>query len=202
MSDDKYIYAETVGSAADTLFFTFHGTGGTEAQFHELATELVPGAHVISPRGDVSERGASRFFRRTGEGVYDMEDLAARTRQMGDFIATQRDRIGAKRVVGMGYSNGANILASVLLDRPDLVDETILLHPLIPWAPVDQPGLEARNVLIAAGKRDPICPPDATLRFQSFLQGQDANVRVEWHKGGHEIQRNELVAASRFLNAG
>ena len=200
MSQSNYIFAETVATTPKTLFFTFHGTGGTEAQFHDLASELVLDAHVVSPRGDVFEGGAARFFRRTGEGVYDMDDLASRTRQMGNFIAEQRDRVGATHVVALGYSNGANMLASVLLARPELVDETILLHPLIPWDPSDQPALKGRRILITAGKHDPICPPDATLNLQSYLERQEADARVEWHEGGHEIKRDELIAAALFLN--
>jgi phospholipase/carboxylesterase len=76
-----------------------------------VGPQLVPGAHVVSPRGEVSEHGALRFFRRTGEGVYDMEDLARRTATVGEFVAEEVARTGASRVVGLGYSNGANILA-------------------------------------------------------------------------------------------
>ena len=99
--------------------------------------------------------GALRFFRRTGEGVYDMEDLEARTEAMAGFIEAERGLTGAPRVVGLGYSNGANILASVMLAHPGLVDDAILMHPLIPWEPEPQPGLDGRRVLITAGERGP-----------------------------------------------
>ena len=108
-----YIARRSEGRAGAPLILTFHGTGGTEDQFHGFAGSLMPGAHVVSPRGDVLERGAARFFRRTGEGVYDMDDLARRTEAMGAFIADERARTGASRVIGLGYSNGANILAAV-----------------------------------------------------------------------------------------
>ncbi len=116
------------GAPGAPLILTFHGTGGTEDQFHGAARDLWPDAHVTSPRGDVNEGGALRYFRRTGEGVYDMPDLARRTGAMGDFIAGEKARTGATRVIGLGYSNGANILASVSFAAPDLVDALILLH--------------------------------------------------------------------------
>ena len=94
-----YTAATTAGAPAAPLFLTFHGTGGTEAQFHGFASELMPQAHVTSPRGDVSEHGALRYFRRTGEGVYDMADLAQRTAAMAGFIAGEKARTGATRAI-------------------------------------------------------------------------------------------------------
>lgn len=195
----SYVAARTEGAADAPLLFTFHGTGGTEAQFHQLGHDLVPGAHVVSPRGDVSEMGALRFFRRTGEGVYDMDDLAMRTANMADFIANEIDRTGARRVIGLGYSNGANILANVALNRPELVDDLVLLHPLIPFDPDPQPGLDGRRILITAGERDPICPPEFTKALSDYLRRQGALVSDHWHRGGHELQQSELDAIARFI---
>lgn len=195
-----YHAERTAGRDGAPLILTFHGTGGDEHQFHGLARELLPGAHVTSPRGDVSERGALRYFRRTGEGVYDMADLALRTTAMGEFIAAERTRTRADRVIGLGYSNGANILAAVALERPELVDDLILMHPLIPWQPKPRPGLSERRVLITAGERDPICPAQLTRALAGFFQSQGADVSTHWHPGGHEIAQDELSAIERFLS--
>ena len=194
-----YISAKTAGAQGAPLFVTFHGTGGDESQFHELASQLMPHAHVISPRGDVSENGMNRYFRRTGEGVYDMDDLAVRTEAMAGFLQGAKTETGADRVIGLGYSNGANILASVALGFPEIVDDLVLMHPLIPWAPTPQPGLKDRRVLITAGRRDPICPAADTDVLAQYLQRQGAHVQVEWHPGGHEIAQSELGAIQRFL---
>lgn len=194
-----YETKRTEGRPGAPLFLTFHGTGGTEEQFHGLAGELMPDAHLVSPRGDVSERGALRFFRRTGEGVYDMEDLAARTAAMVEFIQGETARTDARRVVALGYSNGANILASVMLERPDLVDDAVLMHPLIPWTPAPRHGLAGRRVLITAGQNDPICPAPLTRALEAYLAGAGAAVETLWHSGGHEIRREELSAIRDFL---
>ncbi len=193
------IAARSEGGAGAPLLLTFHGTGGNERQFHELGQVLLPGAHVVSPRGDVSEHGALRFFRRTGEGVYDMEDLARRTAAMGDFVAGEIARTGARRVVGLGYSNGANILASVMFARPELFSDAVLLHPLIPFVPPPQPGLTGRRVLITAGRQDPICPPPLTQALAGWLERQGAKVALHWHPGGHEVARTEWEAVQGFL---
>jgi phospholipase/carboxylesterase len=193
----SYIAKRTEGG--QTLAFTFHGTGGSEEQFHGFAEQLLPGASVVSPRGDVSEMGALRYFRRTGEGVYDMADLARRTEAMAAFIVTEKERVGATRTVALGYSNGANILSAVAFQHPGLVDELVLLHPLIPWEPASQRGLKGRRVLITAGQRDPICPAPLTERLAKWFETQGADVAVAWHPGGHEIAQAEIAAIQRFL---
>ena len=139
------------------LLLVFHGTGGDENQFFDLAGELLPGARIVAPRGDVSEGGALRYFRRTGEGVYDMDDLAVRVAQMIAFVEARKAEGTPQRVVGLGYSNGANILAAVQFAAPDLFDASVLMHPLIPFTPpaVDFTG---KSVLITAGQRDPMAP--------------------------------------------
>ncbi|MEO1579545.1 MAG: alpha/beta hydrolase [Pseudomonadota bacterium] len=195
----SYIAKRSEGAAGRPLFLTFHGTGGAEDQFHGLAQRLIPDAHVVSPRGDVSEMGANRYFRRSGEGVYDMDDLTRATEKMGAFIADEKAHVGADRVIGLGYSNGANILASVGLAQPDLVDDYVLMHPLIPWTPEPQPGLAGRRMLITAGRRDPICPAPMTEALVSYLSGQRADVSVAWHAGGHEIGMEEGTAIKQFL---
>lgn len=183
------------------LIFAFHGTGGDERQFFDLAGQIMPGAGVISPRGDVSEQGASRFFRRTGEGVYDMNDLATRTAKMADFVSAHRDVYPSVPVYGFGYSNGANILASVAMTQPELFDRIGLLHPLIPWQPQPAPGLADRRVLISAGRSDPICPWPLTERLIDWFDEQGAEVSTSIHDGGHDLRQPELVALRELLAA-
>jgi phospholipase/carboxylesterase len=197
----SYVTARTEGGAADApLVFTFHGTGGNETQFHGLASQLLPEAQVISPRGDVLEGSMARFFKRTGEGVYDMDDLAQRTKAMAGFMAEEKAQSEAHRTIGLGYSNGANILAAVALEHPDITDDVILMHPLIPWEPEPQPALSGKRVLITAGKRDPICPAGLSQTFADYLTFQGADVTLHWHEGGHEIVPNELAAIQSFLS--
>ncbi len=194
-----YPHARTDGAPGAPLVLTFHGTGGDERQFHGLAEDLVPGAHVISPRGDVSEGGHARYFRRRSEGVYDMDDLARAVEKMAGFVAAARAETGAARVIGLGYSNGANILAAMAFAHPALVDELALMHPLIPFAPEPQPGLAGRRVLITAGRRDPIAPAVQTDALALWLERQGAGVALHWHPGGHEIDRSDVAALQTFL---
>lgn len=199
MSLDSYHALTRAPQPGAPLIFAFHGTGGDEHQFFGLAGQLVPGAGVISPRGDVSEHGAARFFRRTGEGVYDMPDLAARTERMAAFVASHRAAHPGAPVFGFGYSNGANILASVAMAHPALFDRIGLLHPLIPWAPAPQPGLAGRQVLITAGRRDPICPWPLSEALIGWFSAQGAEVTTEVHDGGHDLRQPEIAALAALF---
>ena len=194
-----YHFREAPGSTADApLFLVFHGTGGDENQFFDLAKQLLPGVHVVAPRGDVSEGGALRFFRRTAEGIYDMDDLRARTGAMAHFVREQIAQGGRRPVVGLGYSNGANILASVQFAAPELFDHTVLMHPLIPFTPA-MAELDGKRVLITAGRQDPIAPASMTERLAAFLEGQGAQTTLFWHDGGHELRPAELQQVQSFL---
>ena len=199
MTTKSYRALVSAPEASRPLVFAFHGTGGDEHQFFDLAGQLVPGAGVISPRGDVSEMGAARFFRRTGEGVYDMDDLARATAKMTTFIEAHCDAHPEHPVYAFGYSNGANILASVFLQRPDLFDRVALLHPLVTWEPISHPAMTDRKVLITAGRRDPITPWPMSESLISWLQSAGADVRAEVHDGGHELRNAEVTALAAFF---
>ena len=194
----SYTAQRTRGTEADTHVFTFHGTGGSETQFHGFAEEMFPDAHVTSPRGDVSEGGALRYFRRMAEGLYDMDDLALRRDAMAAFV--RKEAAGSTRVIGLGYSNGANIAAAVALNDADIFTDLVLLHPLIPWAPAPQPALRGKRILITAGERDPICPKPQTQALADYLKAQGADVTLHWHAGGHEIAQSEVAAIGAFLS--
>ena len=199
MSINSYIHKMLSGSPGGPLFFVFHGTGGDENQLVELARELLPDATIVAPRGDVSEFGAARFFRRTGEGVYDMNDLARGTAKMAEFVSAHVGAAKPSRVVGLGYSNGANILASAMFLDAALFDAAVLMHPLIPFEPRVNGDLAGKRILITAGRRDPICPPDLTSRLAANLQDKGADASIVWHDGGHELRPNEVDAARLFL---
>jgi phospholipase/carboxylesterase len=203
MSKDAYSYATLPGATDGPLLFLFHGTGGNENQMLGLALDLMPGVAAVSPRGDVSEHGAARFFRRAAEGVYDMDDLARATAKMAGFVAAHvaAAKPGPSAVIGIGFSNGANILASLVFAEPSLFDAAILMHPLIPFEPRVEGSLAGKPVLVTAGRHDPICPPQMTVDLEARLRAEGAAVTVEWHEGGHELRPNEIEAARRFLSA-
>ncbi len=195
MSADAYIHhAEGAGSP---LLFLFHGTGGSETQFLDLGRQLQPRGRIVAPRGDVSEGGALRYFRRMAEGQYDMEDLERATEKMAGFVRAQAG--DARPVHGFGYSNGANILASVMFEHPGLFDTAVLMHPLIPFEPHPEPGLAGRRVLITAGRNDPIAPAARTEALWAWFKAQGAEADLVWHEGGHEIAQSELRAVAAFL---
>lgn len=199
MTDTTYVHRLKAGAPGKPILFTFHGTGGDENQFFDFGARLLPEATIVSPRGDVSEHGAARFFRRTGEGVYDMADLARATDKMAAYVSGLAAEYGASQVLGLGFSNGANILANVLIEHGDLFDVAVLMHPLIPFQPKDNARLEGRRVLITAGERDPISPAPVTKALADYFARQEAETTLEWHPGGHDIRPNEIEAIRVFL---
>lgn len=195
---DSYVTVDRPGASPDApVFFLFHGTGGDEHQFLDLAAELKPGARRIGVRGDVSEGGALRYFKRLGEGRYDMPDLARATGKLAAYVAATAP---AGERLALGYSNGANIIASVLLAAPQSFDTAVLMHPLIPFTPAPQPGLAGKRIIITAGRRDPIAPASATQQLADYFAANKAEVSLFWHDGGHEIRRDELLAVQGFLS--
>src|SRR5262249_44741086 len=155
--------AELAGS---TTLLLLHGTGGDEEDLIPLGRALLPGAGLLSPRGKVLERGAPRFFRRLAEGVFDQEDLARRTAELASFIgaAVKSYELDPDGIVAVGFSNGANIAASLLLRRPGLLRAAVLLSPMVPFELATLPDLSGTAIFIGGGRRDPIATPAGTQR--------------------------------------
>ncbi|MGU3575481.1 alpha/beta hydrolase [Brucellaceae bacterium C25G] len=201
MTKSEYISFRREGVAGSPVVIAFHGTGGNEHQFTGLIDQILPDAGIVAPRGDVSEFGANRFFRRTGEGVYDMDDLHLRTEKMLGFISEVREQNPGREIYALGYSNGANILASMLFRDPSLFDRAALMHPLIPWTPEPQPALSGKRILITAGEVDPISPLKLSKSLIAWFKAQGANVDTLIALGGHEIRPAELESLKNFLRA-
>ena len=178
-----------------------HGTGGDEADLLGLGHQLAPGVALLSPRGKVLENGMPRFFRRLAEGVFDLEDLRARTHELADFVemAVQRYRLASDRVFAVGFSNGANIAASVLLLRPQVLAGAVLFRAMVPLVPETLPHLRGRPVLLAAGRRDPIVSPDETERLRLLLAQAGADVTLHWETAGHALTPLDLEATRAWL---
>src|SRR5919198_3054806 len=164
-SEPDFIHEFIPGSSSRTLLL-LHGTGGNERDLIPLGRELDQNAALLSPRGKVLENGMARFFRRLAEGFFDLEDLRTRTHQLADFViaAAERYRIDIKKIVAVGYSNGANIAASMLLLRPEIFSAAILFRAMVPLIPESQPNLSSVHVFIGTGSIDPIIPTSETKR--------------------------------------
>ncbi len=186
-------------SAAPLLLL--HGTGGDERDLLPLARQLAPGAALLSPRGDVLERGAPRFFRRFAEGVFDLADVERRSHALAEFIAAAAThyRFDASRLTAVGFSNGANIAASLLLLRPESLAAAVLLRPMVVLAPATAPSLAGKRVLISSGDFDPIVPPDHPTRLAEQFRRAGADVTLAHHAASHGLVPGDLAAAAKFL---
>ncbi len=199
--DLNFVHQFIPGSSERTLLL-LHGTGGDENQLLPLGRELDPAAGLLSPRGPVSENGHARFFRRLAEGVFDLEDLKERTDDLAEFIlaAAERYQFDAAKLVAVGYSNGANIAASVLLRRPGVLHAAILLRAMVPFMPEELPDLRGVRVWIGGGKQDMIIPRANTERLAEMLSSAGAEVTAHFFDAGHGLTNTELVLAKRWLD--
>jgi len=178
-----------------------HGTGGNEHDLLPLGRRIGPRAALLSPRGQVLERGMPRFFRRIAEGVFDLDDLRARTHGLADWIelAAREYGIDRARLVAAGFSNGANIAASLLLLRPESLAGAVLLSPMVPFEPEQPPGVTGKPVLIVYGRHDPIAPPASARRLGEILQGGGAEVRLFETDEGHGVPPAALGVVREWL---
>jgi predicted esterase len=178
-----------------------HGTGGNENDLLPLGQALAPGAPLLSPRGQVLENGMPRFFRRHAEGIFDLDDLRRRAAELARFIdeAKGRYELGDAAPVAVGFSNGANIAAALLLLHPGTLSAALLLRAMVPLVPDPLPALKDVRVLIAAGRHDPIAGPEQTQALADLLAGAGADVTVHWSVAGHNLIPDDLQAGARWM---
>jgi len=178
-----------------------HGTGADENNMIPIGRMISPNAALLSPRGKVLENGMTRFFRRFAEGVFDQEDLKYRTNELAAFIkqASEKYKFELDRLVVIGYSNGANIAASIILRHPGLINEAVLFHPVIPFVPKKLPDLSSTRILVTAGKNDPIVRTDESENLKKLFENCGADVEIYWHDKGHNLRQEEIIKAKDFL---
>jgi predicted esterase/catechol 2,3-dioxygenase-like lactoylglutathione lyase family enzyme len=189
--------------ARSTTLLLLHGTGGDEEDLLPLGRALLPGAGMLSPRGKVLERGAPRFFRRLAEGVFDQEDLARRTDELAEFVeaAVKTYHLNPDGIVAVGFSNGANIAASLLLRRPGVLRGAVLLSPMVPFEPATSPDLSGTAIFIGAGRADPVAPQAQAERLAELFRRAGAEVSLHWEPGGHQLTESEVAAAREWIAA-
>lgn len=199
MSHD-FIHRFVPGTSGETALL-LHGTGGNEGSLLQLGTHLLPGASILSPRGQVLEGGMPRFFRRLAEGVFDLEDLVSRTGDLAGFVGRSAEKYGfdPARVTAVGFSNGANIAASLMLLRPEVLSRAVLLRAMVPLEPDPRP-LPGTPVWVGAGRYDPIVPAKNTARLAELLGERGARVHLDWREAGHQLAEGEVEAIAQWLS--
>ncbi len=199
-----YEFVPAKGDESGRTLLLLHGTGGDEHDLIPLGEALLPGAAMLSPRGRVLEHGAPRFFRRLAEGVFDLEDLKVRTAELAEFVrqAAAKHAFDATKVLAVGFSNGANIAASVLLSEPGVLAGGVLFRAMVPFEPAARGDLGGHRVYIGAGRMDPLIPAPNTERLAELLRERGAEVTLEWQVAGHGLTQRDVDGARRWLTDG
>jgi phospholipase/carboxylesterase len=188
---------------SDTLtLLLLHGTGGNEEDLIPIGQMISPSSSLLSPRGKVLENGMPRFFKRVAEGVFDLKDLKFRTRELADFVKEASNVYGfsLNKTIAIGFSNGANIAASLLLSYPGTLMGAILFRAMVPFIPNLPPDLSGKKVLLSAGMLDPIVSESQTQSLFDILDKSRANVTLKWQQSGHNLTESDIVNAKEWLS--
>ena len=199
----RFVPAPGGNPATVPTLLLLHGTGGNENDLLELGRSLAPDANLLSPRGKILENGMPRFFRRLAEGVFDEADLIHRTHELADFIKAAADQYGfsPRTITALGYSNGANIAASLLLLHPGVLDRAVLLRAMVPLIPEKSPDLTGTRIFLASGMSDPILPIDNARNLAAMFREAGADLAFHEIQAGHQLTPGELDAARTWLAA-
>ncbi len=196
-----HVFEPGTDPAAPPLLL-LHGTGGNEHDLIRLGRAISPGSALLSPRGDVSEGGALRFFARLAEGVFDPQEITRRTNALADFIvaAGAHYKIDLQRLLAVGFSNGANIAGTLLLLRSETLGGGVLLRPMVVLdQSATRSSLVGKRVLLCNGSTDPIVPPDDPSRLAALLRAGGADVKVQTIAASHALTSQDLAAAQSWL---
>jgi len=195
----KHIFQKGKDGNKPTLLL-LHGTGGNEFDLLPIAKRIDEDLSVLSVQGNVLENGMPRFFKRLAEGVFDEEDLIFRTKELYEFLdeAAEEYDFDRNHMIAIGYSNGANIAASLLFHYQDSLKGAILHHPMVPRRGIKLPDLTGKSVFIAAGTNDPMCPPEESDELKSLLEKANAKVKIHWENKGHQLTTEEVEAARQW----
>jgi phospholipase/carboxylesterase len=202
MSNLQFVHRYVPGTGANQrVLLLLHGTGGDESDLLPLGRELDPAAALLSPRGRVLENGMPRFFRRFAEGVFDEEDVIGRANELADFItaAAAEYRFHPADVTALGYSNGANIAAAMMLLRPEVLTAAVLLRAMVPLSSPTASDITGKRVLISAGQLDPIVPAGNAARLASLLKARGADVALEVQAASHGLVPGDIDLAKQWL---
>jgi predicted esterase len=183
-------------------FVLLHGTGGNEEDLMFLGKEIEPNASLLSPRGKVLENGMPRFFRRLSEGVFDLEDLKFRTYELADFIqnCSSHYEFNLQNTVAIGFSNGANIAASMVLLRPEVLHGAILFRAMVPLIPAYPTDLSNKKILLSAGLNDPIVPRIETENLYKIFEKNNAMITLKWQSSGHNLIQEDILIARNWIS--
>lgn len=199
--DHRFIQSSAAIAERGPTLLLLHGTGGDGDSLLQLGQTISPTSALLSPTGRIREAGAPRFFRRLAEGVFDVEDLRLRTRELAAFVraAVAAYELDPSRVVAVGYSNGANIAASMLLSGDSVLSGAALFRAMVPYEPLQPADLRAVPVLLCAGDSDPVATPAETTRLGEILTAAHARVDVHHEPGGHQLTMGDVRAATAWI---
>ena len=174
----------------------FHGTGGDENSLISIAENLDKESSILALRGNVNENGLNRFFKRLGVGVLDFDNLKSETDNLNNFLNDffVKNNLENVFVTLLGYSNGANMIGSLLLNKPNLlVQAAILLRPMLMVKDPININLNNLPVYVSSGKFDQLVKINESKELSELFTKSNAKIKSKIYNCGHELSYEELA---------
>ena len=198
-----HVHVPPTAPADGRTILLLHGTGGNESDLLDLGAAVAPGTRLLGVRGQVLEGGNPRFFRRLAEGVFDEADIIRRAADLAAFVPAAAATYGFDRssVTALGFSNGANIAAAILLLHPGVLSGAMMLRSMVPLVPAKPPALQGTRVLMAQGLSDPMSSRENAEQLAAMLRVAGAAVSVDWQPTGHGLTPADVTLARTWFAA-
>ncbi|MEI5991914.1 alpha/beta hydrolase [Enterococcus crotali] len=179
-----------------------HGTGGDETSLLDIARFLDEEATLLSFRGTIQESGMNRFFKRNGLNQFDLVSLEAESDRLLQSITSVSEEKGIplEEWVIVGYSNGANIAAHMLLERKTAIKHAILFHPMSLGVDTQDFSLSDKGLWLSVSENDPIVSKEASDQLVQQLKNRQATVTITTTNSGHQITMDEINQAKQWLS--
>ena len=195
-----FTFIHQPGEEALRPLLLLHGTGGDEHALLDLAKAVAPNRAILAPRGLVSENGMNRYFRRFAEGLLDEDDVRFRAAELSTFITEACANYGLQSPIALGYSNGANIAAAILVLHPSILSAAVLLRSMAPFRDMPISDLAQKPVLLLTGEQDTMITAAGTENLATALRKSGAKLTHKWVPTGHGLVKTDITATTEFLN--
>ncbi|MET0979630.1 MAG: alpha/beta hydrolase [Candidatus Saccharimonadales bacterium] len=198
----NYTYSSHLGTNKRTLLL-LHGVGGNENDMSQVGQLIDPDASRISPKGKVVINGYARYFTRRDDASFNPTEVDHETNDLARFIdaAQEQHHLTDSQLIAVGYSNGANMIASLLAKHPTLIKKAILFRGMLPVIFSEHPDLNGVDILLVNGKDDSIMDKARVTQLSAFLTDHGATVSLHWIAAGHQLTSEDIALAVQWLAA-
>jgi phospholipase/carboxylesterase len=186
--------------AGDETLVLLHGSGVDETTLVPLAKEIAPRATLIAVRGRIPQDDGLRWFARITPTRFEQHSIRVEADAFASFIPVlaRQHPLDLPRTTFLGYSNGANLVSSVMLLHPGLIERAVLLRAMPVLHDVPAADLSTAQLLVIAGAADITYGPFAPA-LVALLRDHGAEVEARTVASGHEFGAEDAGIVREWL---